>query len=626
MKREKLFAEFSPNTTKQWEEKIKEDLKGASYEKKLIWNTNEGFKISPYYRDEDLKNINYLDALPGEFPYSRGNMKKTRAWEIRQDIPLDDIRTANQKALFILDRGVTSLGFITNPDKRKSPLRSQEDFSQLMKDILFDRIGVHFICCNKAPEILEYLCKEVELRKAEPSRVSGSVDFDPLGYLTTSGNYYNNEDSDFQALRNLIRLAKEKLSNYKVLGINGYFFNHAGATVVQELGYSMAMASDYLTRLINTGIDLDTVCHHIQFNFGIGPSYFMEIAKIRASRFLWAQIVEAYQPGIEKSKQAYIHSITSRWNQTIYDPYVNVLRATTESMAAILGGTDSLVVRPFTCAYSPTTSFSGRLARNIQIILGEEAYLGKVIDPSAGSYYIENLTNSIIEKAWKIFLRVEEEGGYLEAIKKGIIQSDIKTTAENRSEAIAMRKEISLGTNQYPNFNESVVKEVVHDIAFPPVKPEKFKVMPIRQYRGSMDFERLRLAVENHPEGKPKVFILTYGDHIMRRARATFACNFFAGAGYEIIDNQGFATAEEGVKSALAVKASIVVLCSSDEEYSKLGPAVYALLKNKAILVVAGAPECMQELKSQGVENFIHLRSNMIETLIRYHKKLGINM
>jgi methylmalonyl-CoA mutase len=281
-------------------------------------------------------------------------------------------------------------------------------------------------------------------------------------------------------------------------------------------------------------------------------------------------------------------------------------------------------VRPFAFSYKTTSKFSGRLARNIQIILKEEAYLDKTVDPGAGSYYIENLTDSIIDEAWKIFLAIEDEGGYLEALKKGLIQSDIENTAQNRNNFLATRREILVGTNQYPNFREDADENFQEKIAFQNNAVSNFSVKPIMKFRGAINFEKLRLATEKHPGNRPKVFMLTYGNFAMRKARAAFSCNFFACAGYEVIDNTGFQTAEEGVKKAFEAGADIIVVCSSDEEYIEIAPAVFNLVKNKAITVIAGAPASMEELKQKGIENFIHAKSNLLETLKTFHKKLGI--
>ena len=624
MKKEKLFDKFPPVTTEQWEEKIKEDLKGASYEKRLVWNTPEGFKVNPYYRNENLKNKEYLEALPGDIPFVRGNNKTSNHWDIRQDILLEDISNANQKALFVLNRGVNSIGFVIDSVKEKSPFEDTGSFTKLLKNIPLDDVRINFICGKYSFEIAKYFVQETENRKLDKNKIFGSVDYDPLGYLTICGHYFNNEKADFQSLLELLQLSSKYLPHYRVIGINGYYFNNSGASVVQELGYSLSMASDYLAKLTDAGIDSDSICKHIQFNLGVGSNYFMEIAKIRAIRLLWTRIAEAYQTKKKDSKQAYIHSITSKWNQTIYDPYVNVLRATTEAMAAVIGGTDSLVVRPFTDAFKPATDLSDRLAKNIQIVIREEAYLGKIIDPSAGSYYIETLTDSIITETWKVFLQIEKLGGYLEALKKGLIQSDISHANQNLTNSIASGKTFLLGTNQYPDNNEFVKNDIESDILAPLAKRKNLDVIPIQENRGSTQIEQIRLATENHPDGAPKVFLLTYGNQTMRRARATFSNNFFACGGYEIIDNPGFNSPEEGVASAIKSKAKIIVLCSSDEEYISLAQTVKNLIHDKTILVVAGAPASMEELKSQGIENFIHLKMNIVETLKEFHKQLGI--
>ena len=625
-KNEKLFSEFPPADTSRWEAEIDKDLKGAAYEKKLIWHSSEGIDVRPYYRKEDTGKQEFSDIQPGVFPFIRGTHDGSNNWEIRQDIKLEDIDIANQKSLFILDRGISSLGFVTSPEKGKMILRSQEDFRRLMKDIYFDCINLYFVCGNNAPEIVKMIAAEADVKKMEPQRLIGAVDFDPLGYLTIRGNWDSDEDTDLNALKGLIEFAAEKLPNYRVLGINGYFFGNAGASIVQELGYSLAMANDYFARLTEYGLSPDTIAAHLQFNFGVGSNYFMEIAKLRAARYLWAKIIEVYHAANEASSKAFIHSFTSEWNQTVYDPYVNLLRATTESMSAVLGGTDSLTVRPFDRAYKQVSKFSARLGRNIQIILKEESYLDKVIDPAAGSYYIENLTRSVIEESWKIFLKTEEAGGYLEALKKGIVQDDIESTAGKRNDLIATRREIVLGTNQYPNFNETVKDTLVEEIVFPNGKFSGNLVRPIKKYRASMEFERLRLAAENLGKGRPLAFMLTMGDPVMRKARSAFSCNFFACGGYQVIDNPGFDTANEGVKTAIDAKADIVVLCSSDEEYATLAPTVARLLQNKAIFVVAGAPDCMPDLRKQGIENFIHVRSDVLDTLKEFHQKLGIKL
>ncbi len=618
-KNKKLLTEFPPISTSQWEEKIQVDLKGADYEKKLVWRTQEGFKVRPYYRSEDLEGKEYLDTFPGEYPYTRGT-STNNDWEIRQDIEISDLETANSNALFVLDRGVTSLGFNTGYKKGKSKINSSDELDKLLKEVVIQCIGLYFKSGQNTPEFLKYLSEVVEKRGLNKAEISGATCFDPLGYLTLRGAWTDSEEADFNALSESIKFAKEALPNYRVISISGQHFTNAGASCVQELGYSLAMAAEYLTKLSELGLDPADIAHHLQLNLGVGTNYFMEIAKVRAARLLFSKLFEAY--GVDKC--IFINSYTSSFQNTVYDPYVNVLRSTTEAMAATIGGTDALVVKPFDEEFKANNKFSDRISRNIQVILKEESYFDKIADPSAGSYYIENLTDSVIDEAWKLFLDIDAKGGYLKALKDGIIQSDIEGVAAKRSMNIAQRREILLGTNQFPNFNESIKNNIDTSILSKEKGPEGDVVKTIKKFRGAEAFEALRLATENC-EKRPKAFMLTIGNLAFRKARATFSCNFFACAGYEVVDNLGFDTAEAGVKAAEEAGADVIVVCSSDDEYAEIVPKVKEIIGDKKELVVAGAPACMDELKAKGIEHFIHVRSNVLETLQGFNTRLGIN-
>ncbi len=618
--KEKLFNEFPPVSTERWEEVIKKDLKGADYGKKLVWRTLEGLKINPYFRREDLQGKEYLDTLPGEYPYTRGNTANTNDWEIRQDIEAGDLQEANKEALFILDRGVTSLGFNVNCESGSCILKSEADVEALLKDVYINCIGVYFNSWHNSPEIIKYLAGVITQRGIDKSEVKGAVSYDPLGCLTIKGTWAEDENTDFFVLKDTIQYTEENLPVYRAFSVNGQHFNNAGASVVQELGYSLAMTAEYFTRLMDAGLSADVISRHLQVNFGVGTNYFMEIAKIRAARFLFAKLLDAY--GAE-NKKIHIGSITSNWNATIYDPYVNVLRATTEAMAAVIGGTNSLVVKPFDTSFKKQNRFSDRIARNIQIILKEESYFDKIVDPSSGSYYIENITDSVIEEAWKLFLEIDSKGGYLQALKDGVVQEGLEETAAKRTKNVATRREVLLGTNQFPNTGEMVKEDIEAEAIDRQVETKGGTVRPIRKFRGAEGFEALRLATENSGK-KPKAFMLTIGNLAFRKARATFSCNFFGCAGYEVVDNLGFKSAEEGVKAAVEANANIVVVCSSDDEYAEVVPQVQEHLGEQAILVVAGAPACMDELKAKGIEHFIHVRSNVLETLQGFNKLLGI--
>jgi methylmalonyl-CoA mutase len=295
-------------------------------------------------------------------------------------------------------------------------------------------------------------------------------------------------------------------------------------------------------------------------------------------------------------------------------------------MSAAIAGVDSMTVQPFDVAYRRPDSFSERTARNQQIILREESYFSKIVDPSAGSYFVENLTASIADHAWKLFLEIEDKGGYIAAMKEGFIQAQTEESAAKRRAAIASRKETLLGTNQYANFNEFMkdrLGETGCCVGSGTGKTEKIAA-PLKFFRLGEAFENLRLRTENS-EHRPKVFLLTIGNLTMRKARAGFALNFFAVAGFEVMDNTGFDTVEAGVEAAAKAKADIIVLCSSDDEYPALVPQAVAAAKGKAILVLAGYPKpIVEELKAAGMEHFIFAGQNVLEALEEYQRLIGL--
>jgi methylmalonyl-CoA mutase len=615
--RQKLFEEFPPISTKEWQDKITTDLKGADFERKLVWRTIEGFSVQPYYRAEHLENLNHLKYVPGEFPYVRGNKAKCNSWYIRQDINANDAKVANEKALDVLMKGVDSLGFETCCKDEFTG----EEFEILLKDISIADIELNIIDATAAHPFVDFLKAKIEKENIDKNEVKGSVDFDPMFHLTTNGNFCKAQTEVFDTATELIEKAKD-LPKFRTIGVNGAMFTNAGATIVQELAFALAMGNQYLNLLTEKGLDIDTVAENIKFNFGVSTNYFMEIAKFRAARMLWSKIVAAYEPKNLEVAKMNIHASTSKFNQTIYDPYVNMLRGTTESMSATIAGVDSLSVTPFNKAFESETEFSDRIARNTQILLKEESYFDKIADPSGGSYYIENLTNSVAEHAWKLFQDIEAKGGYVEAFKAGFIQDQVTESANKRNMNIATRREILLGTNQYPNALEKIEANI-EEKCCTSTKRDDAIAEPIKMFRGAEQMETLRLKTERAKE-TPKVFLLTIGDLTMRKARAGFASGFFACAGFEVIDNLGFKSVEEGVKAAMDQKANIVVVCSSDDEYTEAAPAVLEQLGDKAITVVAGYPKSIDELKAKGLKHFIHVKSNLIDTLQGFQNELGI--
>ena len=436
--------------------------------------------------------------------------------------------------------------------------------------------------------------------------------------LSSKGDFCSpNGEKCIARIVELIHKTKE-YKHVRIVTVAGQTFGNSGSTIVEELAFTLSAGHDYLVRLTDAGLDVDAAARKLRFSFSVSSNYFMEIAKFRAARMLWANIVKGYGPAKNCACKMQIHAETSRWNQTVYDPYVNMLRGTTEAMSATIAGVHSLEVMPFDASFENPTEFSKRIARNVELLLKNESHFDQVVDPAGGSYYIENLTQSIAAEAWKLFLELEEKGGYVAAFESGYVVERVDASAAAKDKSVAQRRITLLGANQYPNFTE-VASDAVTEAAV----TRRKKAGVLNPYRGAMAFEAMRLHVDR--SGKtPKAFMLTCGSLAMARARAQFSCNFFGCAGIRVQDNTFFKDLEEGVKAALESKAEIVVLCSSDDCYAELAPRVKEMLGDKAILVIAGAPACMAELEAQGIGNFIHVKSNVLDTLHNYLTQMGI--
>ena len=613
--KEKLFDQFAPVSYEEWRAKVEADLKGADFNKKLVWRTNEGFNVQPIYRLDDIKDLQTTNSLPGEYPYVRGT-RTENDWLTRQEIVADSAEEANGIALDVLNKGVNSLGFCVKE-------ASAEEVATLLKDIHVPAVEVNFTCCpNKAQALAEVLVKFLR-EKGWTEDFRGSIDYNPLRKAMRHGAGKVSDEVVAQAKKLVETVAP--VPGLRVLSVDSNMLCNAGAYIFQELGYALAWGADWMTLLTDAGLTAEQVACRIKFNMGVSSNFFMEIAKFRAARMLWAQIVRQYKPECSCAEKMGCHAVTSRFNQTIYDAYVNLLRSQTETFSACVAGVDSITVTPFDMAYKKPDEFSERIARNQQFLLKEESHMDKVLDPAGGSYYVETLTVAIANEAWKLFLEVENNGGFFKQVNEGTVQAAVNASCDKRHTDVARRKEILLGTNQYPNINE-----IAHDkiqraacgcgcACSTDEKPEDNGGLKMK--RAATDFEALRLQTEAWPN-RPKVFMLTIGNLAMRLARAQFSSNFFGCAGYQIIDNNGFRTVEEGVDAALAQGANVIVLCSSDDEYAEYAPAAFKYLDGRAEFVVAGAPACMDDLKAQGINDFVHVRCNVLDTLRDFNKRL----
>jgi len=653
----KLFSEFPPVSREQWEEVIKKDLRGADYKTTLEWHTGEGIDVLPFYREEDL------DEPPAPISFDKND------WEIRQPISEQDISNANKIALHVLENGADALEFTIKIDHTKENsdnlqgvnIQDQEAFDKLLDGINPEKTPLYFNTKLYSPILLAMFYNNCQTKNWDSSKISGSLLFDPYALFITTGLFPKDETAFIDQSRQMVDFCHKNLPKIKCLGVDAGVYHHAGATIVQEIGYALATGGEYLATLSDAGLDTDIIAQSIHFNFAVGSNYFLEIAKFRAVRKLWRIILGEY--GVSEEMPTYLQGSSSEWNKTMYDPYVNMLRATTEGMAAAIAGCDAITIHPFDKTFRQPDDFSRRIARNSQIIAKEESHLDEVADPSAGSYYIETLTDKIAEAAWNCFQEVENQDGMLKSIRSGYPQTAIEESREQRNQAIARRKRVFVGTNEYPNPNEDLADQRLEE---PPEKllqknsenaaidpsqlmstlgealkdgcalgdlvPALFDlhredIRPIRPYRGAQAFEELRQATENHST-TPTVLTLPIGNKKMRKARSAFAVNLFGCVGYDITDPIGFDSVDEAMNEIKNNRPDIVVLCSSDEEYEQLVPELSKKLNQldrKSITVLAGYPkEQVEQYLNAGIDEFIHAKSDALKTLKNFQQKLGI--
>lgn len=611
-----LFHEFPPISNEEWKEKINIDLKGADFEKKLVWKTEEGLKIQPYYRQEDLKNLS-ANTAPGDFPFVRGNEAEYNNWQIIQQIDAESPQEANKRAVTAVERGAEGLSF------RIDQVNNAEDLTAMLKNIDLTKTAIHFHSANTYSILADLLRKEFAHQNIDGNKVYGSFNFDSFGYYLRNGEFYNSHDDNMNELVYLLDLMKKDLPNFKLININGQHFANAGAHIAQELAFSLASAVEYLNQLTEKGCEVENILPRMRMSLSIGPSYFMEIAKFRAVRLLWANIAKQYTPNAELQKIR-VHGVSSLYNKTVYDLYNNMLRNTTEAMSAAIGGVDEITVLPHDFVLGGDSEFGDRIARNVQLLLKEESHFDKVADPSAGSYYIEELTKMLAEEAWTEFLKIEEQGGFLKAMTDGFVKTEIENTRAQREKLISSRHKVYVGINNYPNLTE----EFPTDQVYPQRKIAGGNALEI--HRGAENFEDIRYRCDAHVKNgnkRPVALMIQFGNPSMRNARAMFSINFIGVGGYKI--ESLICENPSGVSKLMQdVQPDLVVLCSSDEEYLETGmqylEAVKAAGGYKAILIAGNPGENEEKFRAAGINDFIHMRSNALEMIQKFHQILSI--
>ncbi len=586
----KLFEEFEPVSREAWKEKAISDLKGEDFDRKLVWKTDENILIQPFYTKEDLNEIELEKfQLPG----------KERKWSNFVQINVADPVQSNQLARKMLDFDAN--GFLFKVDQV-----DKVDFGLLLKDLDPSLVKIAFQLSYPSPSFVRNYFDYLKSQDISLEKISGFIETDILGEWSVSG-----QNADFDELARQVQLTSEA-KDFRGLIFNSHSFVNSGSGIIQELAFTLNKVVAILDQLSERGLYIKDLLPELGFHLAIGGDYFFEIAKLKAFRKLASAILTQYD-----GEPPHIHILSSNsdWSKTLYDPNVNMLRNTTESMSAILGGCDALLIQPHDSSYRDPDKFSYRVALNISNILKEESYFDKVVDPSAGSYYIENLTREIAENALKLFQEIEAKGGYIQAFKDETIQKLIGELSSKKQTDISTRKRVYVGTNKYPDPEEKISYK--NDLN---IDDQNTDIQLLKSNRSTESFERLRQRTQQHFEkvgSLPKVYLACFGNLAMRKARASFSSEFFGTAGFEILGEFYDEDTERCAIKSAESDADIVVICSSDPDYHERAKQfIETFRKNSANkkLILAGYPaDLVDELLKSGLDSFIHMKTDVVE-------------
>lgn len=653
-----LFDEFPPVSTDDWMSVVEKDLKGADFNKKLVWRSPEGLDVKPFYRQEDLESLTYLkEQKPGAFPYLRGKKGEDNRWSICQPITHGDLAQANASAKKALEGGAEALSFSSIACGNLlygQKVQSSADFATLLDGIDPRETSLHFDWSDASPQSLAYLLDWCNAKGVAPSQIEGSISLDPLGLMAATGTSALLKPEGWDRLSEWLKEAKQNFPSFKLLVFNTGTFKESGSNLTQDLAFTLARMVETVEALKERGWIVEDLFPLMGVKASVSTSYFMEIAFFRALRLLWSNVAGAYEVPEEKAK-LWIHAETALLNKTLYDPQVNILRQSTETMSAVIGGVDMMSVRPWNEQLGTVDEASERLARNTQLVIREESGFDHSVDPASGSYYLETLTDGLCSKAWSNFQDIENRGGFVEALKKGAIAEAVAASRSALDKGVATRRKTLLGTNQFPDGNERVCDVLKVDegetlkgdltapcpaglaemaqkagegIPYSDPFGENSESIPTLDYhtRLAKPYEDLRLKVEALEE-TPTVYFWTFGNLSFRKARATFCQNFYACAGFQTIEGSGSEDVEQNLKAIEECGAKWVVFCSSDPEYPEKVPAMVSAIKSKnsqLVSVIAGYPaDDIDALKVAGVDDFVHLKTPAIEFLTSCVENLG---
>ncbi len=701
MNEEKRFLnEFEYPTYEDWKEAAIKALKGAPFDKKMFTKTYEDITLEPIYTKEHTENLElFKNQYPGFYPYVRGTKPigaKAEPWKISQNIPYPAPKELNKALKNDLEKGQTAIKITADEvlfesndftfkdiSGRKTLISSVEDFKTIFKDIDITKYPVYLDAGIATPQLAGLFAAYCRQEEIEPQKVCGAFEFDVLGYLAEKGKIETTVEDYIKEMYVFLKGCNAVFPNMKTIIIKGNPYHNGGGNAVQEIAYILSTGVFYIKSLLDKGIHINSIAKNIKLSVSTGSNFFMEIAKIRALRVLWAKIIKEFG-GNEESQKAFIHATTSEREMSKYDPYVNMLRNTSQAFSAVVGGCDSLHVSFLDQEHSLPDRFTRRLSRNTQIILNEEAHVNDNVDPAGGSWFVETLTSQVAGKAWDLFKETEKEGGILEALIKKIPQTQIKAKYDERIKNLSVRKDTILGTNKYPNLyekkieskvkfenddfenyltdykmnivsrNEELLKELKnnkHTEFYIPLAvkasmngstgydlyqaflngKEGFEIEAIPMRRSAEIFENLRDNSNKYKEENgeyPKVDLVCFGLLKQYKPRADFSSDFYQVGGFECNIHDGFENGKDAADKMLKTNTKVMVICSTDDIYESVVVDFAKEIKSHKSdiqIVLAGYPkDKLDEYKAAGVDEFIHIRANNYQLLSDLHNSMNI--
>jgi len=652
--------EFPTTDLATWKQTAVDSLKGVPIEK-MTTRTHEGIVLQPLYDAESFAEV--PPSAPQNLPTS---------WLFAQNITPSDPAEFQSMAATDISRGQDALSVEIHPLCREgmAPLPDITNESGLCLQTTSD-VATAFknIDLENTPLFLQAGSSALLLTglfEAAGKKWCGGILADPIAEYARLGYLPIALDDAFTEMATVARWNTRQGHDRATIGVDASLWSEAGGSAVEELAFGLAAAVEYIRELTKLDIPAQASASQIQFTFALGANIFMEIAKLRAARLLWANVLEAF--GIPPIAMK-IHGRSSHFNKSCLDPYTNVLRATAEGFAGAIGGVDSMHIATFDETHRSSGDLARRVARNTHWILADECLLDKISDPAAGSWYVETLTTQLATKAWELFQEVEKAGGLIASLQSGVPQSKVQAVLQGKIKAAGTRRDSYIGVNMFPNTKETdllsedassprksiqripatnpeasrlersveaITEAFAKGAPFAEVNislsrsvaadPEIQKVTP---FRIAEPFEKLRkaaLCVKGQPN-EIKIWLANFGPAKQHKLRADFVSGFLSVGGFEINQGSGAKSIDEAVSAATASKAPIVVICSTDDTYPEIVPtfteAIKAALPGVLVLLAGYPPEHVEAFKAAGIDDFIHIRLDCLSFAQSLQKRFG---